>query len=73
MKIQGINSGLYLQVNIDQFRFKDAYAGSMKNPIASVFPMPTRPWPTIALDMGYSETHDELMNDADLLKVQGET
>lgn len=32
-----------------------------------MFPMPTRPWPTIALEMGYSETHDALMNDADLL------
>lgn len=39
---------------------------SRKTPDAAVF-LQGRKWPTIALEVGYSEPYDELLEDADLL------
>jgi len=46
--------------------FKEAYCRSKKEPDAATYPR-GRKWPTIALEAGYSESHNALIEDTKLL------
>ncbi|KAK9241694.1 hypothetical protein V1506DRAFT_549978 [Lipomyces tetrasporus] len=49
--------------------FKENYSRSAKDPDAGIYPR-GRKWPTMALEAGYSESYDALVDDTDLL-LQG--
>ncbi|KAN0071043.1 hypothetical protein V8E54_010474 [Elaphomyces granulatus] len=53
--------------------FEDDFAGSRKTPDASIFPgIKRRKKPTICLEVGYTESYEKLLRDADLL-LEGST
>ncbi|KAK9368233.1 hypothetical protein V1509DRAFT_609751 [Lipomyces kononenkoae] len=62
-------AGVEVLIDATLKNFKEDYNRSAKDPYAGIYPR-GRKWPTMALEAGYSESYDALVDDMDLL-LQG--